>query len=186
MPASVAIDDRELDLLLVGVEVQKQLVHLVHDLGHARVGTIHLVDDQDHRQARLQGLAQHKPRLRQRALGGVHEQEHPIDHRQAALDLAAEVGVAGGVHDVELDPVMAQGGVLGEDRDALLALQVHRVHHPLGHVLAGPERAGLPQHGVHQSGLAMVDVSDDRHVADVISGNEHRRDRVVAGLWCLP
>ena len=173
--ARVAVDDRELDLLLVGVEVEEQLVHLVDHLGHARVGAIDLVDDEDHRQARLQRLAQHEARLRQRALGGVHEQQHPVDHRQPALHLAAEVGVAGGVDDVELHTVVAQRGVLGEDRDALLALQVHRVHHAVGHVLAGAKRAGLPQHRVHQRGLAVVDVGDDRHVADVISGNEHGR-----------
>ena len=34
----VAVDDRELDLLLVGVEVEEQLVDLVDDLGDARVG----------------------------------------------------------------------------------------------------------------------------------------------------
>ena len=166
------VDDRELDLVLVGVEVEEQLIHLVHDLRHARVGAVDLVDDEDHGQLRLQRLAQHEPRLRQRPLGGVHEQEHAVDHRQPALDLPAEVGVPGGVDDVELDVPVAQRGVLGEDRDPLLALEVHRVHHPRGHVLADPERARLPQHRVDQRRLAVVDVRDDRDVADVISGKE--------------
>ena len=34
--------------MLVGVEVEEQLVDLVDDLGHARVGAIDLVDDEDH------------------------------------------------------------------------------------------------------------------------------------------
>ena len=85
----------------------------------------------------LQRLAQHEAGLRQRALAGVDEQQHAVDHGQAALDLAAEVGVAGGVDDVDGDRVavgrlVVHGGVLGEDRDALLPLQVHRVHHPVG------------------------------------------------------
>ena len=37
----------------------------------------------------------------QRALGGVDEQDDAVDHGQAALDLATEVGVAGGVDDVD-------------------------------------------------------------------------------------
>ena len=163
----VAVDDGEVDLRLVGVEVEEQLVDLVDDLVDAGVGTVDLVDDQDHRQPRLQRLAQHEPRLRQRPLAGVDQQQHAVDHRQPALDLAAEVGVAGGVDDVELDPAVADRGVLGQDRDPLLALEVHRVEHPLGHVLVGAEGARLPQQGVHQRRLAVVDVGDDRDVADV-------------------
>ena len=100
--ARVAVDDREADLVLVGVEVEEQLLHLVHDLRDAGVAAVDLVDHEDDRQARLERLAQHEARLRQRALAGVDEEEHAVDHGEAALDLAAEVGVAGRVDDVEL------------------------------------------------------------------------------------
>ena len=93
---------------------------------------------------RLQRLAQHEAGLRQRTLARVDEQQHAVDHRQAALDLAAEVGVTRGVDDVEDDSVVAAAvldrRVLGEDGDALLALEVHRVHDPLGDVLTRPGR----------------------------------------------
>jgi hypothetical protein len=52
----------------------------------------------------------------------------------------------------------------------LLALQVDRIHHPLGHVLVGPKDAALPEHGVHQGGLAVIDVGDDGQVANVVAG----------------
>ena len=163
----VRVDDRELDLLLVGVEVEEQLVDLVDHLGDPRVGPVDLVHDEDHGQPGLERLAQHEPRLRQRPLGGVDQQQHAVDHRQPALHLAAEVGVARRVDDVQLHAPVADGRVLGEDRDALLALEVHRVHHALGDVLVLAERAGLPQHRVHERGLAVVDVGDDRHVSEV-------------------
>jgi hypothetical protein len=163
----VGVDDRELDLGLVGAEVEEQLVDLVDDLADAGVGAVDLVDHEDHRQPRLQRLAQHEARLRQRALGGVDEQQHAVDHRQAALDLAAEVGVAGRVDDVHLHVAVLDGGVLGEDRDALLALEIHRVHDALGDVLVGTKGAGLPQEAVDEGGLAVVDVSDDGDVAEV-------------------
>jgi hypothetical protein len=86
--------------------------------------------------------------------------------------------VARRVDDVELDVAVAHRRVLGEDRDALLALEVHRVHHALVDVLVGPERAGLPEHRVDERGLAMVDVGDDGDVADVLAGDEHRRPRL--------
>ena len=169
----VAVDDRELDLRLVGVEVEEQLVDLVDHLGDARVGPVDLVDHEDHRQPRLERLAQDEARLRQRALGGVDEQQDAVDHRQPALDLAAEVGVAGRVDDVELDVAVVDRGVLGEDRDALLALEVHRVHDAVGDVLVGAEGAGLPEHGVDEGRLAVVDVGDDGDVAEVVTGCGH-------------
>ena len=89
-----AVQDREVDLVLVGVEVQEQLLDLVDDLGDPRVGPVDLVHDQDHGQPRLERLAQHEPGLRQRALARVHQQQDPVDHGERAFDLAAEVGVA--------------------------------------------------------------------------------------------
>ena len=61
------------------------------------------------------------------------------------------------------------GGVLREDGDALLALEVTGVHDPLGHALGLVlgEGAGLTQHGVDEGGLAVVDVRHDCHVAEV-------------------
>ena len=162
--ARVGVDDRELDLRLVGVEVEEELVDLVHDGLGARVGPVDLVHDEDDRKPRLERLAQDEPRLGQRALARVDEEEHAVDHRQAALDLAAEVGVAGRVDDVHLRVADLDGRVLGEDRDALLALEVHRVQHALRDVLVVAERAGLPEQRVDERRLAVVDVRDDRDV----------------------
>ena len=165
----VRVDDRELDLLLVRVEVEEQLVDLVDHLADARVGAVDLVHHEHHRQAGLERLAEHEAGLGQRALGGVHEQHHAVDHRQPALHLAAEVRVARRVDEVQLHVAVAHGRVLGEDRDAALALLVHRVHDEVGEPLGlvGGEHAGLAQHGVDQRGLPVVDVGDDRDVADV-------------------
>ena len=108
---------------------------------------------------------------------GVHQQDDPVDHRQTTLDLAAEVGVAGGVDDVDRHRLavgrgagVVDRGVLREDRDALLALEVAGVHRALVDVLVLAERAALPQHLVDQRGLAVVDVRDDGDVAQVGPG----------------
>src|SRR6202012_416405 len=114
-----------------------------------------------------------------------------VHHGQAALDLAAEVRVPGGVHDVDGQPAVAYRGVLGQDGDALFPLQVAGVHDPLGHVGVGPERAGLPQHRVDQRGLAVVDVRDDGDVTQVVTSGEdggisvrygHTRFSFISGL----
>ena len=82
-----------------------------------------------------------------------------------ALDLAAEVGVAGRVDDVDLDALVDDRGVLGHDGDAALALQVVGVHHALGDLLVVAEDVALAEHAVDQGRLAVVDVGDDRDVA---------------------
>ena len=64
-------------------------------------------------------------------------------------------------------PFQLDGAVLGQDRDAALALEVVAVHHALGHFLVVAEGAALAQQLVDQRGLAMVDVGDDGDVADL-------------------
>ena len=171
--AGVGIEHGEVELILGGVEVDEEVVDLVEHLGGARVLAVDLVDDDHRGELGLQRLLQHEARLGQGALGGVDEEQHAVHQREGALHLAAEVGVAGRVHDVDLHVLVVDGRVLRHDRDALLALEVDRVHDPLGHVLVGAEDARLPQHGVHEGGLAVVDVGDDGDVTDVRSLLSH-------------
>ena len=165
--AGVGVDDGEVELLLAGVEVDEEVVDLVQHLGDARVGAVDLVDADDRRQPGLERLLEHEAGLRQRPLGGVDQQHDAVDHRQRALDLAAEVGVAGRVDDVDLHAAVVDGGVLGQDGDAALALEIEGVHDPLHHLLVGAEDAALMQHGVDQRRLAVIDVGDDGDVANV-------------------
>src|SRR5439155_630424 len=92
-----------------------------------------------------QCLAQHEPRLRKRPLGGVDEQQHAVDHGQPALDLAAEVRVAGRVDDVQLYPAITNCGGLGQDGDPLLSLEIHRVEDTVRNILrvTFPEERGV-------------------------------------------
>ena len=62
---------------------------------------------------------------------------------------------------------VGDGRVLGQDRDALLTLEVHRVHDPIRELLVGTESPRLAEHGVDEGGLAVIDVGDDRHIADI-------------------
>ncbi len=53
------------------------------------------------------------------------------------------------------------------DRDAALALQVHRVEHLLGHLAIGQAAADLDE-PVRQRRLAVIDVGNDREIADML------------------
>ena len=162
-----AVKNWEVELLVRGIEAREQVEHLVHHLGRARVGAIDLVDDDDGLQPHLQRLGHHEFRLRQRPLGGVDEHQRAIDHVEDALDLAAEIGVARRIDDIDAGAVPDHRGHLGEDGDAALALEVVRIHRPLGHALIVAEGARLLQQPVDERGLAMVDMGDDGDVAEL-------------------
>ena len=75
--------------------------------------------------------------------------------------------MARGIHDVDLGVLVPDGGVLGQDGDAPLPLQVAGVHDPVHHLLILPVDAALLQHLVHQRGFAVVDVGDDGDISQM-------------------
>ncbi len=168
------VDDGEVQLVHGCVQIDEQVVHLVQHFLDARVGAVDLVDDNQRRQPPLERLAEHEPGLGQRPLRGVDEQHHRIDHRQRALDLAAEVSVAGRVDDVDQGVAIMDGGILGQNRNPALALEVGVVHGALGDPLVAPECAALPQQAVHQGRFPMVDVGDDGDIAPKRVGDLRR------------
>ena len=163
--AAGAEQHRGVKLLVRGVEIHQQLEHLVHDLVDALVGAVDLVDDNDHAVAELQRAAQHEARLRHGAFGGVHEQDNAVDHFEHALDLAAEVGVARRIDDVDLDTLVGDGGILRENGDAALALEIAGVHHTVDDLLIFAVHARLLEHFVHERRLAVVNVGNDCDIA---------------------
>ena len=170
---AVGVEHGEVEHVLVGVEVDEEVVDLVEDFLGTRVGAVDLVDDDHGGELGFERLGEDVARLGQRAFGGVDQEDYAVDHLEGALDLAAEVGVAGRVDDVDLVVVVVEGGIFGEDGDAALALEVVGVHDALGDGLVGAEGAGLAQHGVDEGGLAVVDVRDDGDVIDRLESGFH-------------
>ena len=80
--------------------------------------------------------------------------------------------MARGIDDVDGPIAPLDSGVLGEDGDPLFALEIHRIHDPIvafALLFMGSESAGLPEHGIDQCGLAMVYVSDDGDIPQIIA-----------------
>ena len=90
----------------------------------ALVRAVDLVDRDDRANALAQCLGYDELRLRQRPFGGIHQQHCTVDHVENALDLTAEVGVARRIDDIDARTVPDDGGILGEDRDPTLALEI--------------------------------------------------------------
>ena len=78
--------------------------------------------------------------------------------------------MAGRVDQLDSDALEFDRRGLGEDGDAALALEFARVEHALRNALVRAHGAGVAQEPVDQRGLAVVDVGDDRQVAQGLSG----------------
>ncbi len=122
--AAGGVNGREVQRGIVSVQLDEQIEDAVEHVDGPGVGAIDLVDDDDGPQTAGERLAQHEARLRHDALGGIDQQQSAVGHVEDALDLAAEVGVAGRVDDVDLGVAHLQGDVLGQDGDAALAFEV--------------------------------------------------------------
>ena len=117
--------------------------------------------------AQLQRLLQHEAGLGHGAFRRVHQQDDAVDHLEDAFHLAAEIGVARRVDDVDLRALVVHGGVFGKDGDAALALQIAGVHDAVDDRLIFAVDAALLEHLVDQRGLSVVNVSDDCNISDV-------------------
>jgi len=169
------IDHGRLELVGVLRELEKQVVDLAQGSLGVGVLAVHLVDHDDDAQPDLERLAEDEARLRHGSFRGIDQQEAAVGHVQDPLDLASEVRMARRVDDVDGHVAVADGCVLGEDGDALLALEVVGVHDQRADVLVVSEGVALLEKRIDQRRLAVVDVRDDRHVADVVAqiGESH-------------
>jgi len=146
-------------------ELDEQVENLVHDFFRPLVLPVDFVDDHDRFQFLFERLAQHIFGLRHRPFESVHQQQYTVHHVEHALHLAAKVGMARGVNDVDLDVVVKHGGILGQNRNAPFALQIVGVHDALRHIFIGAEYAALFQHRIDQRRLTVVNMGDNRHIS---------------------
>ena len=77
--------------------------------------------------------------------------------------------MAGGVDNVDLNTVVNAAAVFCQNRNAALAFNVAAVHHAFGHLLVFAKSASLLEQLVYQSGFAVVNMGDDRDVAQILS-----------------
>jgi hypothetical protein len=163
--AARGIEHREIALFVGRFQRNEQIEHFVEHFLNAFIRAINLVDHHDRTQAQRQRLAGNELGLRHRAFRAVDQQNHTVDHAEDAFHFAAEIGVSGGVDDVDPGAFPFDRGALGQNGDAAFFFEVVRIHRALFDPLIVAESAGLAEQLVNQRGLAMVDVGDDRDIA---------------------
>ena len=130
--------------------------------------------------ARVDRLIDIGERLRLDALRGIDDQKRALDRAHRARDFIGEVDVAGGVDQVQDIGLTVLGGIfdphgVGLDRDAALALDIHRVEELRLHIAFGHRPRHLDQ-PVGEGGFAVVDMGHDGEVTDVIEIGHDGRD----------
>ena len=162
-----AVENGEVELFFAGVERGKEIEDFVGDFGGAGVRPIDLVDDDNRFEAHFERFGDHELGLRQRAFGGIDQHQRAVHHVEDALDLAAEIGVAGRIDDIDANVLPQNRRDLGQDGDAPFALKVVGIERAFGDALILAKGAGLLQQAIDQGGLAMVDVGDDGDIAQL-------------------
>src|SRR5579875_324630 len=166
--AGIRVKDGKVKLLFGGVKINEEIVDLIEHFLRSCVRAVNLIDYDDRWKLGFERLAQDVAGLRQRPLAGVNQEQHTVHQPHRAINFTSEIAVARRIHDVDLDPAIKNGGVLGKNRDPALALQLIGIQHALDDCLIGLEDAALPEHPVNQCRLAVIDVRNDGDVANGI------------------
>ena len=134
-------------------------------------GQVDLVDRGNDVEVGVHGEQGIRDGLRLDALGRIDDEHGAFAGGERARHLVREVHVSRGVDEVELVGLTIVG-VIGDadgvalDRDAAFALDVHGVEH-LGIEVALLHGMGELEHAIRDGRFAVVDVRDDREVADM-------------------
>ena len=150
--------------------VADEVRHLGGYVVGSRLCEIDLVQDRNDLEIVLDRQIGVGKRLRLDALSGIDDQQCALARRERARDLVAEVHVAGRIDQIELMALPLDPDGPSLDRDAPLPLEIHRIEQLVAH-LALADRLRDLQDPVGQSRLTVVDVGDDREVANLAQGD---------------
>jgi hypothetical protein len=139
-----------------------------------RVGIrqVHLVEDGNHLDAQIERGIAVGDGLRLDALARVNHEQRAFAGRQRTTHFIREIDMPRRVDQIQVVDttivrLVLKCCCLRLDRDAALALDVHRVEHLRFHLAIAQTSATLDQ-AIGERGLAMVDVGNDRKISDVV------------------
>ena len=156
---------------VVGVDAE-QIMHFLLPLFRLGARQIDLVEDRDDLESRIEREEQIGECLRLNSLRCVDDENRALACSERARDLVREINVARRVDEVELVGT-AVACLVGHahrvelDGDAALSFEIERVEHLLFH-LSLLEHAGGFDQPVGERGFAVIYVSNDTKIADVI------------------
>ena len=153
------------ELFVIGIEVDKEFEYFIHDLVYARICAVDLVDNHNDLVVQLQSLLKHKARLGHGSLRGINEENYAVDHFEYTLNLAAEIGVPGGIDNVYLYVLVVDRRVFGKYGYAAFAFERVVVHDTVLRDLVFAEHAALFEHFIDKRRFAVVDMRDNGDIS---------------------
>ncbi len=149
---------------------------------------IDLVDDRNQLEIVFDREISVRERLRFDALRSIDDQQRAFAGGKRTRNFVREIDVARRVDQIQHVRLAVLRFVIepdrvGLDRDAALALEIHVVEHLRCHIAVG-HRAGQFEQAVGERRLAVIDVGDDREVADAICCHScgAGESRIIVGL----
>ena len=159
------INYRELKLIFVGTEFDKEVENLVNNLFGSCTGTVDFVKNNKRLFAEAECLFKNKSCLRHTPLKCVNKQYNTVNHLENTLNLTAEIGMTWGVNNVNFDAVVHYGCRLWKDCDTSFTLKVIRVHYSFFYIFICSENTALLQKLVNQSSFAVVNMGDNCNIS---------------------
>ena len=168
-----SIQERRIQLIVTCAEIHQKLEHLIDDLLRTCIRTVYFIDHDNDLQVERQSLLQNKSRLRHGSLESIDQENDTVNHLQDTFYLTAEIRVAWRIDDVDFGVLIMNCRVLGKNGDASLPLDGTGVHDTFLNHLIITEGSALSQEFVDQCRLAVIDMSNDGNITDIISGHFH-------------
>src|SRR5262245_18296183 len=162
------IYDWKIELLVSCFELDKKIENHVDDLMRSCVFSVDFVNDNDWLEFVFERLAQDKTCLSLRPVMSVDDEQHAIHHFHDSFNFTTEVGVAGCIDNIDATAMPLNRCVFRASRYSFFTLKIHRIHYALLDRLVGAERPRLAQQLVHERGLTVVDVRNNRDVTAFI------------------
>ena len=163
------INQRKIKLLIISIKLDEKFKNFPFHIRHTLVRTVNLIDDDDRFQVMLKSFTENILRLGHRAFMGVNKEQDTVHHVQDTFYFPAKIGMPGRIYDIDLHTIMHDRRILRQDCNSPFPFQRVGIHDAFRHLLIFPENMALLQHGIHKSGFTMIDMGDDRNVADIFS-----------------
>jgi hypothetical protein len=125
----------------------------------------------------MQSMAQHKLGLGHRSFDRIYQKKAAVCHAEDTLYLTAEIGMPWRINDIDFDVPVYHSRILRHDGNPLFSLKGITVHDKLAHCLVISKDIALLEHGIHQGGLAMVNVGNNSYIPDITA---------IVHVWCNP